>query len=146
MNLLPLLRNLPVLVLGLTGLGFAFAGSNYRVGSLTSMGPGFMPLMLGVFLAVLAFLLYRSERKDTIVLPVLPLRPVLCVSAGILVWTLLADAWGFFPAALVQLVLSALAVSGHQWSKLLTGSVLFSIATYGVFVILLGLPLAAFGG
>ncbi|MDR3485494.1 MAG: hypothetical protein P4M05_11375 [Bradyrhizobium sp.] len=41
----------------LLGVGAAVTGSGYKVGSLAKMGPGFMPVMLGVVLAFLGILI-----------------------------------------------------------------------------------------
>ena len=41
----------------LLGVGEAVTGSGYKVGSLAKMGPGFMPVMLGVVLAFLSILI-----------------------------------------------------------------------------------------
>ena len=43
------------------GAGAAFVSSHYRVGTLTSMGPGFFPVALGVLLAVMGGL-HRDGR------------------------------------------------------------------------------------
>ncbi len=41
----------------LLGVGAAVTGSGYKVGSLAKMGPGFMPVVLGVVLAFLGILI-----------------------------------------------------------------------------------------
>lgn len=139
-----LLGILPAFLLLAIGLGTAWIGSAYKVGTLTAMGPGFMPVALGVCLVVLAGLLLWQE-KPVVQALVLPLRPVLCVSAGLLAWVLLADRFGFFPAAFAQLLLSALALPKQNWRIVLVVAVVLSLAAYGLFVMLLGLPLPAFG-
>lgn len=139
-----LLGLLPALLLLAIGLGSAWIGSAYRVGTLTAMGPGFMPMALGLCLALLALLLLWQEKAVVQALP-LPWRPVLCVSTGILAWVLLADRVGFFPSALAQLLLSALALPQQNWRVVLTVALVLSCAAYALFVMLLGLPLPAFG-
>ena len=42
----------------LLGVGAAVTGSGYKFGSLARMGPGFMPVVLGVVLAVVCVLLF----------------------------------------------------------------------------------------
>jgi hypothetical protein len=135
---------LPALVLLCIGLGSAWIGSSYKVGSLTAMGPGFMPVALGMCLAAFAVLLLWQEKPAVLSL-VSPLRPVLCVSAGILAWVLLADRVGFFPAGLAQLLLSSCALPQQNWRTVVIVAVILSLAAYGLFVMLLGLPLPAFG-
>jgi len=58
----------------LLGVGAAVTGSGYKFGSLARMGPGFMPVVLGVLLAFLGLLiagtaLGSSEPDDRKFLP-----------------------------------------------------------------------------
>lgn len=137
---------LPLLVLALTGLAVAAIGSAYRIGSLTAMGPGFLPLVLGLCLALLSLCLLPGELKSPAIPAGLLLRPLLCVSAGMLAWIALVETAGFIPAGLVQLLLTSLALPQQNWRVLLIGAVLLTLAAYGVFVTGLGLPVPAFGG
>ena len=82
--------------------------------------------------------------SGSVVMP-LPLRPLLCVSAGILAWVLLADRAGFFAAGLAQVLLSSLALPGQKWMVIGAIAVVLNIAAYVLFVHFLGLPLPAFG-
>lgn len=139
-----LLSLLPPFALLCIGLGSAWVGSSYDVGSLTAMGPGFLPVALGLCLALLAALLLWLEKPATVTLQ-LPLRPLACVSAGILAWVLLADAAGFFAAGLAQVLLSSLALPGQKWLTVGLIAIVLNIAAYALFVVMLGLPLPAFG-
>src|SRR5665213_1283293 len=56
------------------GVGAAVIGSGYKVGTLARMGPGFMPVILGVALAFMGLLiagtaLVSSEPDDTKFMP-----------------------------------------------------------------------------
>jgi hypothetical protein len=135
---------LPPFALLCIGLGTAWMGSGYDVGTLTAMGPGFLPVALGLCLAALAALLLWLEKPAGLVLP-LPLRPVLCVSAGLVAWVLLADRLGFFAAGLAQVLLSSLALPNQKWVMVGIIAVALNIAAYLLFVGVLGLPLPAFG-
>ena len=138
-----LLSLLPPFTLLCIGLGSAWVGSSYDVGTLTAMGPGFLPVALGLCLAFLAALLLWLEKPSDI-MP-LPLRPIACVSAGIIAWVLLADTAGFFAAGLVQVLLSSLALPGQKWMTVAIVAVVLNVAAYFLFVVMLGLPLPAFG-
>jgi hypothetical protein len=140
------LQQLPAIVLGAIGAAVVYAASQYRTGTLTAMGPGFMPVALGLLLMLLAGALLWPGRRGGEALRPLPLRPVLCVAASIVLWTFLAERAGFFPAAGAQLLLGALALRQHNWRGMALGIVVMSTAAYGLFVLLLRLPLAAFGG
>jgi hypothetical protein len=139
-----ILSLLPPFALLCIGLGSAWTGSGYDVGTLTAMGPGFLPVALGLCLAALAILLLWQEKPADVALP-LAMRPVLCVSAGIVAWVVLADHLGFFPAALAQLLLSSLALPQQSWRTVGVVAVLLSIGAYVLFVSFLGMPLPAFG-
>lgn len=135
---------LPPFALLCIGLAFAWVGSGYDIGTLTSMGPGFLPVALGLCLALLAALLLWLERPADRDMH-LPLRPIICVSIGILAWVLLADRVGFFAAGLAQVVLSSLALPGQKPLTIGVIAVVLNIAAYALFVLVLGLPLPAFG-
>ena len=140
------LQFLPAVLLGLTGAGIVVLGSGYRVGSLTAMGPGFMPVALGCCLILLALALVAGELR---VAPeqelAFPLRPVLWVGGGILAWALLIDVLGFFPASIVQLLFSSFAIQQQAWRIIAFLVLGMTLASYIVFVILLGVPVPAFG-
>jgi hypothetical protein len=139
-----ILSLLPAFALLCAGLGFAWIGSGYDIGTLTAMGPGFLPVALGSCLALIAAVLLWLEKPSAFALQ-LPLRPVLCVSIGLLAWVLLAERVGFVGAGLVQVVFSALALPGQKWRTVAILAVVLIGAAYVLFVALLGMPLPAFG-
>lgn len=54
------------LMFALVGGGFAWGATNYTVGTGARMGPGYFPLLLGVFLAVLGgFIMFYSLVEHT---------------------------------------------------------------------------------
>ncbi len=54
------------LMFTLVGAGFAWGATNYNVGTGARMGPGYFPLLLGIFLAVLgAFITFYSLVEHT---------------------------------------------------------------------------------
>ena len=146
MTLMRLSSLFPALLLALLGLAVAFIGRGYEVGSLTAMGPGFMPVALGVLLFVIALALGTAALRENNEQPQLPWRPLLCAGGSIVLWALIADMTGFFPAAMAQLLLANLALPHHNWRLLILKCVLLAIGAWLLFVILLGLPLPAFGG
>jgi hypothetical protein len=135
---------LPPFALLCVGLGSAWIGSGYEIGTLTAMGPGFLPVAFGLCLAFLAALLLWLERPADSDMK-LPLRPIICVSLGIVAWVLLADRAGFFAAGLAQVALSSLALPGQKGLTIAIIAVVLNIAAFALFVLVLGLPLSAFG-
>jgi hypothetical protein len=141
-----ILQLLPAVVLALTGIGVAVLGSSYQIGTLTAMGPGFLPVALGVCLVLLALILSGAEwRVEPEKELGFPLRPVLWVGGGILAWVLLIDVLGFFPASIVQLLFSSLALQQQSWRTIAMLVLGMTLASYIVFVTLLGVPVPAFG-
>lgn len=135
---------LPPFALLCVGLGSAWVGSGYEVGTLTAMGPGFLPVAFGLCLAFLAVLLLWLERPADSDMK-LPLRPIICVSLGIVAWVLLAERAGFFAAGVAQVALSSLALPGQKGLTIAIIAVVLNIAAFALFVLVLGLPLPAFG-
>lgn len=132
---------LPALLLAGVSLVLIGVGHSYRLGSLTAMGPGFMPLLLGFLLLLLALWLLLREPALALLPP--PWRPLLCVAAGMAAWAWLAEPFGFFPAALAQIGLSAFALPQAERRLDLLLALGLSVAAYLLFVRALGLPLPA---
>lgn len=134
---------LPALLLAGLGITVILVGRGYPQGTLTAMGPGFLPVLLGSVLLLLALpLLWRAAPQS---LPAVPWRPVVCVASGMLAWAVLAEPLGFFPAAWAQIALSAFALPQAERRKDLLVALLLSIGAWLLFVRALGLPLPAFG-
>src|SRR5260370_13742644 len=88
----------------LLGVGAAVTGSGYKFGSLARMGPGFMPVVLGVVLAFLGVLiagtaLASSEPDNSRFLPDNPQWfGWLCILAGPVLFIILRHYGGMLPA------------------------------------------------
>ena len=136
---------LPALMLALLGIVVSIVGSGYDTGTLTAMGPGFMPVALGMVLLVIALGLGAGAIREAAPEKPLPIRPFVCAAASIILWALLADTTGFFPAALGQLLLANFALPHHNWRLLAFKCFGLSIGAYLLFVTVLGLPMPAFG-
>ena len=153
---LRLLVLLPSLCLLLLGLLVAWIGKGYGLGRLAAMGAGFLPVVLGLLLGLLALGVLLGTWRQQASPPQaasakvepqpLPWRTLACVLAGILVWTLLVERIGFIPATVAQILISALALPGLRWRRVVPGSIVISLLTWLLFVGLLGLPVPAFGG
>jgi uncharacterized membrane protein YhdT len=88
----------------LLGLGAAVTGTGYKFGSLARLGPGFMPVVLGVVLAFLGLLiagtaLASSERDGSKFLPDNPQWfGWLCIIGGPILFIILGEYGGMIPA------------------------------------------------
>ncbi len=98
----------------LLGVGAAVTGSGYKFGSLARMGPGFMPVVLGVVLAFIGILiagtaLGSSERDDAKFLPDNPQWfGWLCIIAGPVLFIVLGQLGGMIPAVFACVFVAAL--------------------------------------
>jgi hypothetical protein len=98
----------------LLGVGAAVTGSGYKFGSLARMGPGFMPVVLGVVLAFLGLLiagtaLGSSEPDDKKFLPDNPQWfGWLCIIAGPVLFIVFGYYGGMIPAVFACVFVCAL--------------------------------------
>ena len=98
----------------LLGLGAAVTGTGYKFGSLARMGPGFMPVVLGMVLAFIGLLiagtaLASSERDDSKFLPENPQwLGWLCIIGGPILFIILGEYAGMIPAVFACVFVCAL--------------------------------------
>ena len=98
----------------LLGVGAAVTGSGYKFGTLARMGPGFMPVVLGVVLAFIGALiavtaLGSSEPDDKKFLPDNPQWfGWFCILAGPVLFIILGEYVGMIPAVFACVFVSAL--------------------------------------
>jgi hypothetical protein len=98
----------------LLGVGAAVTGSGYKFGSLARMGPGFMPVVLGVVLALLGILiagtaLGSSEPDDKKFMPDNPQWiGWLCIIGGPVLFIILGQYGGMIPAVFACVFVCAL--------------------------------------
>ncbi len=96
------------------GMGAAIAGSGYKFGSLARMGPGFMPVVLGIVLALLGLLiagtaLVSTRPDDNRFLPANPQWfGWLCIIGGPILFIVLGTSAGMIPAVFVCVFICAL--------------------------------------
>jgi uncharacterized membrane protein YhdT len=130
----------------LLGVGAAVTGSGYKFGSLARMGPGFMPVVLGVVLALLGLLiagtaLLSSEAGDKKFLPDHPQWfGWLCIIGGPILFIILGQYGGMIPAVFACVFVCAL---GDNTATVKSSAILAAgITVFGVvlFHYLLNIP------
>ena len=98
----------------LVGAGAAVTGSGYKIGSLAKMGPGFMPVMLGIVLAFLGVLIAGTAlgSPDTGDNKFLPENPQwfgwFCILAGPVLFIIFGYYGGMIPAVFACVFVCAL--------------------------------------
>ena len=130
----------------LLGVGAAVTGTGYKFGSLARMGPGFLPVVLGVVLAFLGVLiaataLGSSEGDDKKFLPDNPQWfGWLCILSGPILFIILGQFGGMIPAVFACVFVCSL---GDKTATYKSSAILAAVVTvFGVvlFHYLLGIP------
>jgi len=130
----------------LLGVGCALQGSTYRLGTLARMGPGFLPVILGVILAFLGILiagtaLASSEPDEGKFLPDNPQWfGWLCILGGPVLFIVLGIYGGMIPAVFACVFVCAL---GDNTATLKSSAILaLGVTFFGVllFHYLLNVP------
>ncbi len=125
------------------GLLLAALSSAYTIGTLAQMGPGFVPLVLGIVMAALgAALAFKGRGGAGEHVLRLPIAPFLWIAAGIADFALTVERAGYVPAATLLLGASILASRKPISKSVLLVSAAIVIFSGVVFLRLLGLPIA----
>lgn len=137
-------------LLAIIGLGTIYEGFRHSIGSLTRMGAGYFPVILGVVLTgiggAIAILTLLKGGGSTELEPGehfhLPdVRGFVAIISGMVAFIVLAAYWGFAPATFALVFISAL---GDRDSTLKSSAVLACVMTailIGLFWYALRLPL-----
>ena len=119
-------------VLCALGLGVILQGSNYTMGTLSRMGPGFFPVALGVLLVFLGLLVLVAsgfseddEDEDHIGPP--EWRGWLCIIGGVIAFIILGKYGGLVPATFALVFISSLGDRTHTLLTALALSVFVTI-------------------
>jgi hypothetical protein len=123
----------------LLGVGAAVTGSGYKLGSLAKMGPGFMPVMLGIVLAFLGVMIAGTalgspETGDEKFLPDSPQWfGWLCILGGPVLFIILGQVGGMIPAVFACVFVCALGDKTATYKSsavLATGVTVFGVLLF----------------
>jgi len=132
---------LGLLLLAVAAIGFS-AGTGLKLGSATRMGPGYVPLLLSWLLAVLGVghVLWglvrpgpRPERLDA--------RPFFYILAAIAFFIFGVERLGLVATVAGVVFIAAVGDRRARWRPLALWAAFLAVATTGLFVTLLGVPL-----
>ena len=123
------------------GLFFVIAARHYRMGSATSMGPGYFPTALGGLMAVLgAVILLRSFTVRGGEVPRMFFRPLFFITVSLLVFAYLLKPMGMVFTLVLLIVISAFAGHEFKGKEVLILSIVLIFFSVLVFVKGLALP------
>lgn len=142
------------------GCGVLGCGLTYDVGSLNRMGPGFVPVSLGVMMILVAIAIgvTAAPSEAAAVRPPRPGREPddsgpqwrgwLCIVAGVASFVILGNYGGMVPATLVAVFAAAMGDRENTWKS--AGILAAIVTVFGVaifhFGLALQLPLFQWGG
>jgi hypothetical protein len=125
---------------------FAVAqGAAYTLGSLTRIGPGFFPAVVGAAMIVLGFaIVLEGLRADAPPIEKPAILSLLAVLGGIAAFALLIERAGLVPAAAALVMISSLASPRPRLLPILALAAAVSAFSVLVFAVGLGLSLKPF--
>ncbi len=122
-----------VIVAGAAGL---------RIGTPTRMGAGFLPLALGLLLALVGLVLTVQGARSADLLPkIVSLRPLVALILAFLVFALMVEEAGLALSTFVVVIVSGFATPGRKWRETVLYAALLALFAVLLFVVLLKLPL-----
>lgn len=126
------------------GAAALYALANYSLGTVTQMGPGMMPVSLGILLAAfgLAIAIPALFRKGEAV--DLRLRPLVVLSVSILSFALIIETLGFVPAVFGTTLIATFAETRVTLGRALILGAAMSLLTWAIFILGLRLSIPAF--
>lgn len=131
-------------------LTLAFGGlvlveaSRYSMGNLLRMGPGFFPSILGWGLVGVGLLLLIQALRVRNVIEKIQVRPLICVTVGLVGFALMINSLGVFMATAFMVVVSRFAERGLNWKVTLLLAAALNLLVYLVFVLGLSIHLKLF--
>lgn len=120
-----------------------YAGTEYSIGSLRRMGPGFFPAAVGWLVALFGVLVFVPALFRHGEHPWPAFRPLVTIIAGGLAFALLIEPFGMVPAAISLVVVAALAETGFRPIRTAILAVVLAALAVVVFSKGLGIPVPA---
>ena len=119
----------------------------YDVGSPAAMGPGFMPVLLGILLGILGlFILIGGLSVAGPAIEPGHWRPVVCIIAALVLFALLINKAGLAVSTFLVVMLGGIAYRGKvPWLRLSAMAVGMTVFAAVLFVYILGQPIAVWG-
>lgn len=132
-----------LLMLGLAAAWYAY--ENYRIGTITRMGAGMVPMSLGVMLAGLGLMLMIGGWFRKGIIPEVRILTPICIFGSIAVFGLMIQPFGLLPAVLASTTVASLAEKEFRPVRILVSGLILCAVAWGIFVFGIGLsiPLVA---
>lgn len=97
------------------GIAVAAGGSSYEVGTLTEMGPGFFPTVVGCLIAALGLVMAAGTALHEVeALGAIEWRPLVATIAALSAFALSVAPLGFAPATVLLVAIAAAGARGYS--------------------------------
>ncbi|MEQ3625437.1 MAG: tripartite tricarboxylate transporter TctB family protein [Celeribacter sp.] len=133
-------------ILAAIGIAIIAISWRYPFGTVTQMGPGFIPHYVGLGIVALGVVILITDLRSDAVKPVNPIRwrAFVLISAGISLFALLINWLGLVPAMFLSVAVSMLADDEATPLGILIYAGAMTVLGWALFIKALGLPLTAF--
>lgn len=129
----------------LFGCAALWIGRDYALGSLTRMGPGYLPTVLSwALLAIGGVLMARALALNGPAIEPSRITPQLFILAAIVAFALAIERFGLAPAVMLVTVTAALASREMRWGEAVALGLGLAALCVVLFVNLLGQPFMVF--
>ena len=129
------------------GLVTLYFGRHLAVGTAVRMGPGYVPNMLAYIMLVLGLIIAgMAVLKGGELVETPRLRPITMVTLGIVVFGLLFERTGMFPALVALVLLASLGGTEFKLTEVLANIVVLTILCVLVFKVGLSMNIAVLNG
>ena len=129
------------LLIAAIGGYFLWGGLAYQIGTVTRMGPGFLPVTLGAIGIGLGALIILLAVGRAGALPSVSLRAALSVLLSIAAFGLLLERLGLVPAIVVAVLIATRGDRDARLSISLVLAAAIALVCWLVFVVVIGLPM-----
>jgi hypothetical protein len=127
------------------GLAFAYEASTYRMGVLTSMGPGYFPFWLGILLTFFGACVFvtgvRMGESAAARLDPWDLKSLGIIVGSIALFGVLLAPLGLIGAIVVIIVVSSLASPEFAWGVTILNTIILTALSLAIFVWGIGLQM-----
>lgn len=122
-----------------------WTANTYPLGNLGALGPGALPLALGLLLCVLGAGIVLESADTDFIPPTIRLRPIVFLFGSLIGFAFVLPRFGLLPATVVLVVLSSLAHHNPKPLMIVASALAMCVIGAVLFVKLLGmsLPLVA---
>lgn len=126
----------------LAGLFMLVAGRSYPLGTLLRVGPGFLPLVIGILLLVVGgILVARGGLRGAPAAEAIVLRPLALIPLAIFAFSQMIELLGLVSTGSLVMLFAATAGQEFRWREQVPLAIGATLAASALFIHVLGLPM-----